>query len=165
MVIGMSAMKLRPPWTLWAVLLWQSTGAYCGNAVATPKQDYWMGIYYNQSKIGSLHITVNEDKVDGKIRLRKTEALRIRYRKPAENVIYNSTRNIYTDTAFTPTSESVTTEYQDSSTSGWHTETVETTYGLSSVKVKTTADGAASEQTQPFMEEDHTLLTAGTVTT
>ncbi len=46
-------MNVKILWALWtAFLLWQPSAARCNNAASRPMQDYWMGVYYKQSKSG-----------------------------------------------------------------------------------------------------------------
>ncbi len=87
---------------------------------------------------------------------------RIHYRMPGKSVVYNGTHTIYTDSAFTPMSDSVILDSKDSSVDdAYHPMTAETSFGPSSGKVKTIQDGVTDEKTQPLTEHDRALLTAG----
>ncbi|MCE5200880.1 hypothetical protein LLG39_18110 [bacterium] len=153
--------RVRMRMLLGMLMIWMSSGAFCGGIPIAPKQDYWMGMYYNQQKIGSLHVVVKEDEVDGKDRLCRNETLRIRYRIPNKNFLYNIERHLLTDTTFAPISDSHTIDYTDSSRSGYYPTTSEITYGLSSAKWKTTANGVVDVKTMPITEHDRAVVVAG----
>ncbi len=159
-------MKYKAFAVIWVMLMFchvsvASDSKSVDSSTGMPKQDYWMGIYYDQSKVGSMHVMVRKGRVNDKDGWIRDDALRIRFRTPGTNCTCNLDRELFADNNYNPVSDGFTSDYKDSAHDGYYPSTVEISFGAGSVKTATNADGEIDEKTVPISKEDHAQLLSG----
>ncbi len=155
-------MKCRALAVLWIVLICcQCAAASDTGSTDKPKQDYWLGIYYDQSKIGSLHVTVRKGRVNSKDGWIRDEALRIRFRIASVSYIYAVDRELFADNNYNPVSDDFTSDYKDSAYDGYCSTHIEVSFQGGNFKTKTSANGEIDEKTVPISEEGQAEFTSG----
>jgi hypothetical protein len=147
---------------LWLALLASlSAGALCTDSRSVSKQDYWMGVYYSKQKIGSFHVTVGKDKLDGKDIFVRKEALRIRYRVTGNSILYNVDRTVCVDGSLQPVSDRVMGDYKDDTMTGYRPTATDIRYSPLGKTTKTITGDETSQTTITWDDETRTRVIAG----
>ena len=150
-------MKFKALAVLWVVLaLCQCTAASDSITTDMPKQDYWMGICYDQSQIGSLHVTVRKGRVNGKDGWIRDEISRIHYRTADKSHTLDIDRELFADDNYHPISDTLTSDGSDC-----QPLSMAATFGSGVGKLKTTSGETTDEKTIPLLEEDQANLASG----
>ncbi len=150
-------MKGKSLAVLWGVLM------FCQNAVASgansadkPKQDYWMGVYYDHSKVGSLHVTVREGRVNDKDGWIRDETMRLCYRSSGKSYTLETDREHRACNNYEPASDCMKLQGTDRDLSA-----VDETFSPGVGNAKITSGNTTEEKTLSLLAEDEAQLTSG----
>ncbi len=149
-------MKYKALAFLWIVFVFCCCAIASNSDTSDKPKDYWMGVYYDKSKIGSLHVTVRKGIVNDKDGWIRDESLRIRYRTGDERCTLNVERELCADSNYNPVSDS-----SKANGDSFQPMSFDETFSPGNVDYRTVLSGTKEERTAPILEGDQVALSSG----
>lgn len=145
---------------LFVFLLIISIPALCSESPTFIEHDYWMGIYYGDTKIGYLHTTFGPGKYQGNDVLQRQDYLRFRYVSKGIPIRHEINHILHVDKAFMPINEAINVLSYEPKLYSFRAEF---NYNQSGRRGYMQADEQpASEYDLPFVEGEKERVIAGT---
>lgn len=145
---------------LFALLIVLSVPAFCADSPEDVVDDYWMGIFYAGQRMGYLHVTVKNDKFEGKDVLSSYEVVSTRFTQSGKKTQRHAERIVHTDSQMSSVYDFVAMSEVDGDKSE-SKMSMEQRYTSNTVDVKLIQDGKENKSTHPLDSTDQVLVKAG----
>ncbi len=133
----------------------------CALSDDKPKQDYWMGVYYGKSKIGSYHVVLSKDTTDQSAGWLRSENLIVRFKTSGKTYSWTYSRTVHADSMFGPISEDVGTGYKDSTMSADDMTLYQVKFGVNEEKITAFHGQETYERKVPLDDESRSYIAKG----